>query len=108
MSNYQGWGDSGFFAIAYGECGIDATMWAVDGIVETGWLNGRKVIGLWTIDQDRNAWIYLDGGIGWRRIAFDNGNIFFDLLVLLASAKLTKSSVNVYQDNGIIKQAYIF
>jgi C1A family cysteine protease len=34
----SGWGDSGFFRIAYGQCGIDAEMWAVDGIV------GPKVV----------------------------------------------------------------
>ncbi len=28
-----GWGESGFFRIAYGQCGIDATMWAVEGVV---------------------------------------------------------------------------
>ncbi len=28
-----GWGDGGFFRIAYGQCGIDADMWAVDGVV---------------------------------------------------------------------------
>jgi C1A family cysteine protease len=28
-----GWGNGGFFQIAYGECGIDADMWAVEGIV---------------------------------------------------------------------------
>jgi C1A family cysteine protease len=27
-----GWGEQGFFQIAYGQCGIDAEMWAVDGI----------------------------------------------------------------------------
>ncbi len=27
-----GWGESGFFCIAYGQCGIDATMWAVEGV----------------------------------------------------------------------------
>lgn len=31
-----GWGDKGFFNIAYGQCGIDAEMWAVDGIEPTG------------------------------------------------------------------------
>jgi C1A family cysteine protease len=106
------WGDNGFFHIAYGESGIDATMWAVDGIVETGWLNNVRVIGLWTIDQDRNAWVYLveaDGGnIGWRRIAFDNDNIFIDILTCLASAKLTKGQVNAYQEDGVIKQVYVF
>jgi C1A family cysteine protease len=102
------WGEQGFFCIAYGECGIDAQMWAVDGVVETGWLNGRRVLGLWTIDQDRNAWVYLDGGIGWRRIAFDNDNIFLDLLTQLSSAKLTKSPINVFQENAVLKQVYVF
>lgn len=26
----SGWGDGGFFKIAYGQCGIDASMWAVE------------------------------------------------------------------------------
>jgi hypothetical protein len=51
--------------------------------------------------------VYLDGGIGWRRIATDNDNIFFDLLTQLTSAKTAKSPVNVYQENGVIKQAYV-
>ena len=101
-----GWGESGFFCIAYGECGIDSTMWAVEGVVETGWLNNTHVIGLWAIDQDRNAWAYL-AGIGWRKIATDNDNIFFDLLRLLAAAKEGGRPVNVYQTNGIITQLYV-
>jgi len=103
-----GWGEGGFFRIAYGECGIDT--WAVytaDGIAETAWLNNRQVVGLWTIDQDRNAWAYLDGSIGWRRIAYDNDNVFFNMLSALSAAKLAKRPVNVYQEQGVIKQAYV-
>jgi len=102
------WGDKGFFSIGYGECGIDAQMWAVESVIETLWVNGAKVLGLWTIDQERNAWVFLDKGIGWRRIAFDNDVIFADLLTLFSSAKLTKSPVNVYLDAGVIKQVYVF
>jgi hypothetical protein len=29
-----GWGEGGFFRIAYGQCGIDAQMWAINGIVQ--------------------------------------------------------------------------
>jgi C1A family cysteine protease len=101
-----GWGQSGFFYIAYGDCGIDSTMWAVEGVAETGWLNNTRVIGLWSIDQDRNAWAYLNA-IGWRRIAWDNDNIFIDLLRLLAAGKEGGRPVNVYQDNGVIKQVYV-
>ena len=31
----------------------------------------------------------------------------FDLLTQLASAKTGKNTVNVYQENGIIKQVYV-
>jgi hypothetical protein len=101
-----GWGQAGYFNIAYGECGIDSTMWAVEGVAETGWLNNTRVVGLWTIDQDRNAWAYL-AGVGWRRIASNNDNIFFDLLRLLAAAKEGGRPVNVYQDNAVITQIYV-
>jgi C1A family cysteine protease len=101
-----GWGQAGFFYIAYGECGIDSTMWAPEGILETGWLNNTRVIGLWTIDQDRNAWAYLSG-VGWRKIATDNDNIFIDLLRLLAAAKEGGRPINVYQDNAVLKQIYV-
>ncbi len=103
-----GWGEQGFFKIAYGECGIDT--WdndSVNAVAETMWLNNRKVVGLWTIAEDRNAWAYLDGGIGWRRIAADNDNTFVDMLTQLSTAKIAKRPVNVYEDNAVIKQAYI-
>ncbi len=100
------WGQSGFFQIAYGQCGIDATMWAVEGILETMWLNSCTVGGLWTIDQDYNAWAYLNG-IGWRKIANDNDNIFYDLLSQLTAAKTANRPCNVYEDQGVIKQIYV-
>jgi hypothetical protein len=81
-------------------------MWAVEGILEQGWLNNARIIGLWTIDEDRNAWAYIDG-VGWRQISPDNDNIFINLLQLLAAAKETGRPVNVYQDNGVIKQVYV-
>jgi len=68
--------------------------------------NNTRVIGLWTIDQDRNAWAYLQGA-GWRKIAWDNDNILFDLLRLLAAAKEGARPINVYQNSGVIKQIYV-
>jgi C1A family cysteine protease len=106
------WGDAGYFRIAYGECGIDATMWAVDGIVDSGWLNNVRVIGLWAIDQDRNAWVYLRDSqgqnLGWKRISWDNDNIFFDMLVQLAAAKGAARPVNIRIDNGVVREIYVF
>ncbi|HEX7077870.1 MAG TPA: C1 family peptidase [Candidatus Eisenbacteria bacterium] len=101
-----GWGDSGFFRIAYGDCGIDSTMWAVDGIEATGWQYNKRVIGLWAIDQTRNAWVYVDG-LGWRKISPDNDNIFFSMLAELVLAKAAARPVNFHEVQGTIKQVYV-
>jgi C1A family cysteine protease len=101
-----GFGESGFFRIAYGDCGIDAFMDAVDGISETGWERNKKVIGLYTINQDRNAWAYITD-LGWRRVSFENDNIFFDMLSQLTSAKAGSRRVDIRQENGVIKELYV-
>ncbi|HEX8069718.1 MAG TPA: C1 family peptidase [Pyrinomonadaceae bacterium] len=102
-----GWGESGFFRIAYGECGIDTwDVRGVNGIVESGWINNKKVVGLWATDQTRNAWAYIQD-IGWRRVAPDNDNVFFDMLTLLCTAKSSNRPVNVLQDQGVLKQVYV-
>lgn len=102
-----GWGDGGFFKIAYGECGIDATMWAIDEVAETGWIRDCRIIGLWAINQDRNAWVYVNN-LGWRRICFDNDNIFLDMLAQLIAAKAASRRVDFRQENGVIKELYVF
>jgi C1A family cysteine protease len=102
------WGDNGFFCIAYGECGIDSwSNHVVDGVENTGWQNNRRVTGLWTINQDRNAWVHVDG-LGWRKISADNDNIFFNMLAQLIAAKAATRAVNFYEENGVIKQVYVF
>ncbi len=101
-----GWGDAGFFRIAYGQVGIDATMWAVDGIVTAVWHNNTKITSLWATNEDRNAWAYVDG-VGWRRVAYDSDSIFINMLTLLASAKASGRPVNLYEDQGVIKQVYV-
>jgi C1A family cysteine protease len=103
-----GWGDGGFFRIAYGECAIDTWQnHGVQGIEETGWLNNSRVIGLWAINQDRNAYAYIEA-VGWRRVAFDNDNIFHNMLSDLVAAKGAARPVNLYQEQGVIKQIYVF
>lgn len=104
----KGWGDQGFFNIAYGECAIDS--WQNHGaneIVNTGWQNNTQVIGLWSIDQERNAWAYFNA-IGWRRISTETDAVFYQLLTDLVAAKTSGRPVNFYEDNSVIQQLYVF
>jgi len=100
------WGDGGYFRIAYGDSLIDS--WQNHGVtsVEELWQNNKRVVGLWAINQDRNAWAYIEG-IGWRRIANDNDNIFFNLLIDLTAAKSANRPVNVFIEGGLIKEVYV-
>jgi C1A family cysteine protease len=103
-----GWGDRGFFCIAYGECRIDSWQnHGVNSIANTGWHSNCRVTGLWAINQDRNAWVYF-AGLGWRKVSPDNDNIFFDMLAQLVAAKAAARPVNFYEENSVIKQVYVF
>lgn len=101
-----GFGEQGYFKIAYGQCGIEASIYAVEGILETGWLSNVKVQGLWANNADLNAFVYLSNGIGWRRLCTANVNAHIDMLTQLAASKAQDRVVSVYQDNGIITQIY--
>jgi C1A family cysteine protease len=102
------WGDSGFFKIAYGECGIETWLnHTVDAIANTGWRNGVRIRGLWAHENGRNAWVYVTG-LGWRRVSHTNDNIFFDILAQLIAAKAANRPVNLYEENSVIKEVYVF
>lgn len=102
-----GWGESGFFRIAYGQCSIETwQVCAVDGTTFSTWLNNQTVNGVWAIDEPRNAWVHL-AGTGWKRIAFDNDVVFYDLLNQLLAAKAARRPVNVLDAQNVIRQAYV-
>jgi C1A family cysteine protease len=101
-----GFGENGYFRIAYGECGIDSSMDTVEDI-EPIWERNRRIIGLWAINQNRNAWVYVQG-LGWRKISPDNDNIFFDMLTQLIAAKAGNRRVDFRQKNRVIKEIYVF
>jgi C1A family cysteine protease len=103
------WGENGFFRIAYGDCGIDFTMWGVDiGIIPSSvWLEKKLITGLWSISQERKAAAYVDG-IGWRYFSTENDSAFLGMLTLLASAKASKALVNLRIEKEVIKEIYVF
>lgn len=109
-NSWGSWGESGFFRIKYGQCGIDSSMDSIQGIWRSGWQNGKKIIGLWAIDEDRNAWVYVQD-VGWRKLANSYDNAVIDLMTKAAHAKAEDRYVNFYEE-GVeggtiyIKQMY--
>lgn len=100
-------GESGYFRIGYGQCGIDSEMMGANGILDTRWISGKKVLGLWAKNEERNAWVYLTDE-GWKKLSNNNDDGFINMLTQLSAAKLAGAAVNVYLDNGMITTAYTF
>jgi C1A family cysteine protease len=100
-------GEGGYFRIGYGQCGIDSEMMGPNGILDTRWINGKKVLGLWAKNEERNAWVYLSDE-GWKKISNNNDDGFINTLTQLSVAKVAGANVNVYVDNGMITTAYTF
>ena len=98
--------EKGYFRIAYGQCGIDSSMDAVEMVAETGWENNQRIIGLWTINEHRNAWVHVKD-MGWRKISPDNDPIFFIMLAQLIAAKGGNRPVNFRQESSVIKQVTV-
>lgn len=104
----EGWGNKGFFRIAYGECGIDYEMWGVavpsaDDHEET-WLNGRRITGFWTDIADGSVSAYVSDA-GWKQVSDDSMR---DVLVtLLAAAQVSNAPTDVRVVDGQIREVYV-
>ena len=71
------------------------------------WHSNKQVTGMWVNDQERNAYVYLDG-VGWRKIGGDDAGSFLNILAQLTSAKSGGRPVNAFEDSGQITQVYVF
>lgn len=108
----SGWGDNGFFKIAYGECNIESypsptgkEVYGVQGVTLKAWLPDQRVLGLWSNEHDANLYAY--GALrGWLKL--DSGNVMTNLAMAneLAAAKAANRPVGLFEDNGAVKQIY--
>ena len=97
-----GWGEAGFFRIAYGQCSIES--WhnvAVDGVRFRTWWADQKIRGLWTGDADANVWAYGDQR-GWLHIDSGVGATSLGMLHTLEAAKAGDHMVGLFEDSSNI------
>ncbi|MCW2607993.1 MAG: peptidase [Frankiales bacterium] len=103
-----GWGDSGFFRIAYGQCGIDTwDVRGIDGMTLRRWNRQRTVRGLYAGSSPRGAWAYLSD-TGWRRLIATSDAANLAMLQELSAAKATGRPVDVFEDAGTLTESYVY
>ena len=69
------------------------------------WHNNKKITGLWTSNQNRNSWFYVEG-VGWKKIADNSDTAVVALTILASHALQTGVNVNALEDAGKVTQIY--
>lgn len=101
-----GWGDGGYFRIAYGQCGIESFQTcSVHGVNLRAWLPNQSVAGLWSNEADANVWTYASQR-GWLKLDGASPVTNHAMLSELAAAKALGRPVGLFEDNGSVKQIY--
>ena len=74
----------------------------------TAWQGDKRISGLWSINQDRNAWVAITN-IGWKKLATASASGLVALNLLGAHARQTNSRVD-YRDEAddMIHEMYIW
>lgn len=74
----------------------------------TAWANDARVNALWSINQNRNAWIGV-ANVGWRKLANNSDSAVVALTMLAAHARETQSSYSYREEaDGMIHECYIW
>ena len=63
------------------------------------WQNGKKITAMWTINQDGNAWVWVDG-LGWRKLAHGSDSQFNSMLAVCGQAYQGNRFVN-FREVGV-------
>ena len=80
---------------------------AATGIGASVWHNNKRIVALWSINQNRNAWVGIDG-IGWKRLSNVSDQGVVALNMLGAHAREKGSSVNLREDGALIREIYVW
>jgi hypothetical protein len=70
------------------------------------WLNGQKVIALWSNYQPSNVHGWIDGA--WRKFEDVNDDACTNFAVLAAHAKDGNRNVDVRLESGRVKEMYVW
>ena len=76
------------------------------GAVTGTWQTGKTVTALWSINEIRNAWMYV-AGVGWRKLYNGRDGAFRALVTLAAHARQTGRPINFREEaDGMVYEIY--
>ncbi len=72
------------------------------------WNSNKRVQGLWSIKENRNAWVFLSD-LGWKKLANNSDTSIVAMTILAAHARQTQSRIDArVEADGMIYEMYIW
>ena len=80
---------------------------AASGVAGT-WQSSKTITALWSINENRNAWVFV-AGVGWVKLLNSSDNIIMQLTILTANAKETGGLVSYRTEaDNMIHEIYVW
>jgi hypothetical protein len=74
----------------------------------SAWQNNKRITGLWSINQNRNSWVAVDG-VGWKKLVNNSDSAIVALTMLSSHAREKGSTVNYREESdGMIYEMYVW
>ncbi len=74
----------------------------------TAWLSDKRITGVWSINQNRNSWVHVNG-VGWRKLANNSDTAVVALTVLGSHARQTQTRVDYREEaDGLLHEMYVW
>ena len=71
------------------------------------WVGDKRITALWSINQNRNAWVYV-AGVGWKRLASNSDSAIVALNMLASHARALNCRVDYREEaDGMIREMYV-
>lgn len=88
--------------------GTDAAATQEVGAVTGTWRSGMTVTAMWSINETRNAWMYVSG-LGWRKLFNGRDGAFMALAALAGQARQTGHQIAFREEaDGMVYEIYLW
>jgi hypothetical protein len=91
-----------------GVAGAAAVTTEAAGAVTATWRTNMTVTATWSIDEIRNAWMYVNG-LGWRKLFNGRDGAFTALVTLATHARQTGRPISFREEpDGMVYEIYVW
>jgi hypothetical protein len=80
---------------------------AMQAITAAVWHSNKRINALWSNNGNRNVWVAI-ADVGWRKLADNSDSAIVALTIMTSHAFQTNRTVNLMEEDGQIREVYVW